>query len=104
MVAIMDQFCKICMQLGLPCPEKEYRFHPERKWRIDYSWPHKMLAIELEGGVYTQGRHVRPKGFMGDLAKYNALSEMGWVLLRYQPTKIDYDQIIRTYENRSNEI
>ena len=90
---------------GMPAPETEYIFYSKRRWRIDYAWPDVKLAIEIEGGVYSKGRHVRPRGFVGDLEKYNMLTECGWVLLRYQPGKkknditVDYDQISRVYLN-----
>ena len=41
----------------------EYKFYDTRKWRIDIFIPDLKVAIELEGGVYTHGRHTRPKGF-----------------------------------------
>jgi len=83
----------------MPAPQPEYRFHSCRKWRIDYAWSDVKLAVELEGGVYSRGRHVRPKGFLGDIEKYNMLTELGWHLLRYQPKKVNYDQINRVYVN-----
>jgi hypothetical protein len=61
----------------------EHKFHPTRKWRIDCALPERMLAIEIEGGVFTQGRHTRGKGFINDIEKYNALTTLGWHLLRY---------------------
>lgn len=80
-------------------PEPEHRFHPTRRWRIDYAWPDQKLAVEIEGGVWTAGRHTRSKGFLKDAEKYNALTEMGWRLLRYPPKGVDYDQIKRVIGN-----
>lgn len=76
-------FSKLCKGLGLPVPIPEYQFHPDRKWRIDYAWPDRKLAVEVEGGVYCRGRHVRINGFLGDVEKYNALTMAGWALLRF---------------------
>lgn len=67
----------------LPQPEQEYRFHPTRKWRVDFAWPDYKLAVECEGGIYSQGRHTRVKGFLDDIEKYNALAESGWRILRF---------------------
>jgi very-short-patch-repair endonuclease len=92
-----NQFLMICKTIGLSAPTPEHRFHPTRRWRIDFAWPNIKLAVELEGAVWTKGRHTRGYGFVGDMEKYNNLTEMGWHLLRYQPTKIDYDQIKRIY-------
>lgn len=78
-------FVKLLEDAGLPCPELEYKFHPTRKWRLDYAWPEHGLAIEVEGGVWVRGRHNRPAGYLKDLEKYNALTLQGWRLLRYTP-------------------
>lgn len=70
--------------LDLPVmPEPEYRFHPSRMWRVDFAWPSLRVAVEIEGAVWTGGRHTRGGGFLADMDKYNALSVMGWRLLRF---------------------
>lgn len=85
--------------LGMPKPVAEFRFHPVRRWRIDYTWPDVQLAVEIEGGAFTNGRHTRGKGFIADMEKYNAMVEMGWILLRYTPTDINYQQIKKVWSN-----
>lgn len=67
----------------LPAPQHEYAFASNRKWRFDFAWPDKMLAVEIEGGTWTQGRHSRPKGFAEDCQKYNHAALLGWRVLRY---------------------
>lgn len=85
----------------LPTPTREYRFHPPRKWQIDFAWPQHKLAVEVEGGIYSGGRHNRLAGFLKDIEKYNQLSEDGWRLLRFasphvtQTPKDMVDQIRR---------
>lgn len=69
--------------------EPEYRFHPVRRWRFDFAVPEHMLAIEVEGGSYVQGRHTRGKGFAADMEKYNTATLMGWSVLRYTPQQVD---------------
>ena len=68
---------------------KEVQFFENRRWRFDFILP-PALAIEIEGGAWTQGRHTRGKGFIGDLEKYNYAALLGWVVLRFTP-----DQVIR---------
>lgn len=71
--------------------QREYRFHPVRRWRFDfvilktaYSEPEEMkIAIEIEGGIFTNGRHNRSTGMLGDMQKYNCAVVNGWRLLRY---------------------
>ena len=67
---------------GLPTPKREYVFHNTRKWRFDFAWPDRMLAAEVEGGVYRQGRHTRGSGFVNDCEKLNEAALLGWRVLR----------------------
>ena len=68
--------------VGFPKPVREYKFHPTRRWRFDFSWPEYMIAVEVEGGVWTRGRHVRGKGFIDDCEKCNEAAILGWLVLR----------------------
>lgn len=79
---------------GLPLPVPEYRFHAERRWRLDWAWPEYQVALETEGAVWTQGRHTRGSGFVKDMEKYNELSAMGWSLVRVQPSWLATDYTI----------
>lgn len=60
----------------------EHRFHPVRRWRFDYAHLPTKTAIELEGGVYSRGRHSRGKGFIRDCEKYLNATAMGWTVCR----------------------
>jgi len=60
----------------------EFRFHLTRKWRFDYAHPVLKIALEVEGGVWSGGRHTRGKGFLGDVEKYNAAAAAGWAVFR----------------------
>lgn len=70
---------------GLPQPQREFRFHPTRRWRFDYAWPEHKVALEVEGGVWTAGRHTRAAGFLKDVEKYNEAELLGWTVLRCVP-------------------
>ena len=41
----------------------EYRFHPGRDWRFDFAIPSRRVAVEVEGGAFNGGRHIRPEGW-----------------------------------------
>ena len=73
---------------GLPRPEREWKFETKRRWRFDYAWPLQMIALEVEGGVWTGGRHTRGAGFLKDVEKYNRAAVLGWRLLRVTPDKL----------------
>jgi hypothetical protein len=81
-------FDRVCAAYGLPVPTPEFRFC-ERRWRVDYAWVEHRVALEVEGGVWTQGRHTRGAGFLADVEKYNRLAEMGWRLVRCTPSTRD---------------
>lgn len=86
----IDVFLILCQQEGLPVPVREFKFHPVRKWRIDYYFERgdKRLALEVEGGAWTQGRHTRGAGFVRDMEKYNAIIEAGIALIRVTPSQL----------------
>lgn len=67
---------------GLPEWECEFRFSPCRRWRADRAWPHLKLLVEVEGGVWTGGRHVHPQGFEDDCIKYSEAAILGYRVVR----------------------
>lgn len=74
---------------GLPEPVREHRFHPTRRWKFDFAWQDRWLAVECEGGAYVEGRHSRGPGFEADLEKYAEATAMGWTVLRCSPRQIE---------------
>jgi hypothetical protein len=81
-------FTKLLAANKLPLPVAEHRFHPARKWRFDYAWPDKLVALEVEGGAFTGGRHTRGAGFVADMEKYNRAAVLGWKVLRVTPSAL----------------
>ena len=75
-------------------PEREFRFDPDRKWRLDFAFPDKKIGIEIEGGTWTNGRHSRGTGYEKDLCKYNAASRRGWMILRYSTRMVTSGEAI----------
>jgi len=78
---------------GIPAPQREFPFHPTRKWRIDFAWPSRKLAVEIDGGIWTNGSHSRGSGLVRNMEKRNAMAVMGWRLLCYTPQLINMTQI-----------
>ena len=72
-------------QLGGPVLQREYRFHPTRKWRLDFAFirPGLRIGIECEGGTRSgKSRHTTGDGYAKDCIKYNAATLAGWRLFR----------------------
>jgi hypothetical protein len=84
----VSRFERLLRSVGLPAPVREHRFHPVRRWRFDYAWPSEKVALEVEGGVWTGGRHTRGAGFVADIEKYNAATVAGWRVVRVVPGKL----------------
>ena len=87
--------------------EKEFRFHHTRRWRFDYAFPALMIAVEVDGGVWTGGRHINPAGYINDMEKLNNAAAMGWLVLRITTddrfANKTYELIKQTIELRKNE-
>ena len=83
-------------------PEREFRFDPVRKWRFDFAWPDKMIAVEVEGGIWTGGRHTRGVGFLSDCEKYNCAALLGWMILRFPVEVITSGEALKVIEKALN--
>lgn len=85
---------KVLAQLvGLPDPATELLFHPKRRWRLDFAWPTRMIALEVHGGIHSGGRHTRGRGFVEDRAKMNEATLLGWTVLEVTPEHIKSGQL-----------
>lgn len=73
---------------GIKGFSREHRFHPKRRWRFDFADVRKMVAIEVEGGTWSNGRHVRGAGYESDCVKYNEAALMGWKVIRVTSTMV----------------
>jgi very-short-patch-repair endonuclease len=72
-------------------PIAEYPFAKPRKFRFDYAFPEQRVAIELEGGSWSGGRHTRGQGFEDDCTKYNLAVQLNWRVLRYTTSLLEGD-------------
>lgn len=70
---------------GIPTPVREHKFDRLRQWRFDFAWPNMKIAVELEGGVFSEdpGRHSCGSGFKRDCEKYNYAQLQGWRVYRF---------------------
>ena len=86
-------FAFYCTANKLPEPVTDHRFDPARRFRFDFAWPDVKVAVELEGGTWARGRHVRGEGYARDCEKYNRATEMGWRLYRYTADMLRADPV-----------
>ena len=90
-------------------PVPEYKFMPDRGWKIDRAWPPERVGVELHGGgkgfrvrchncgvtvramttngpgreIRIGGWHARPERFLSDIEKGNAAQLQGWTILTF---------------------
>ena len=86
--------------------EEEFRFHPVRKWRADFTHKDTMTLIEVEGGLWVYGRHNRATGFIADSEKYLEAALLGYRVIRLVEPQITpeiLDRVARFLEERSSE-
>lgn len=60
----------------------QYRL-PGDKRPFDFAWPDKRLALEVDGGIWTNGAHTRGKGKLRDDDKTNYAAACGWRVMRF---------------------
>lgn len=78
--------------------EQEFKFHPKRQWRADFHLVEKMILVEVEGGIWSGGRHTRGKGYLGDMEKYNAATVLGYQVLRFSTEQVKSGLAVRQIE------
>jgi very-short-patch-repair endonuclease len=53
--------------------------------RADFAHVENRIFIEIEGGIFIQGRHNRSQDFAADAEKYLEAALEGWRVLRLTP-------------------
>ena len=64
---------------------REYRFHPVRRWRLDFATEDgTKVAVEIDGGEFIKGggAHNRGARMAQDYEKRNSAAEMGYVVFQ----------------------
>lgn len=83
--------------MKMPEGRREYRFHPKRMWRLDFAWPEQKIGVEIEGGVWSSGRHTTGVGFTLDCEKYAEAMCLGWSILRVTGSQVENGQAINWF-------
>ncbi|MES2464463.1 MAG: DUF559 domain-containing protein [Armatimonadota bacterium] len=67
----------------LPQAVPEFVFAPPRKFRADFCYTDARLLVELEGGVWSGGKHGRGSGIQKDCEKANHAAMHGYRVMRF---------------------
>ena len=98
---------KFALQLqarAVATPERELKFglhlgpkKVNRTWyRFDFAWPEYMIAVEIQGGVWSGGKHASPVGIRHHYQKYNQAVLEGWWVLQGDETMLRSCQLVDT--------
>ena len=103
-----EEFALALRALKIDGYEREFKFHHERRWRFDFAWPEPKIAVEVEGGHWSAGRHVRGTGFERDCEKYAEAEILGWSVLRVTTNMVTngkaIDFLFRMMDRRMREL
>lgn len=66
-----------------PTPERQFKFHPERRFRYDFAWPQIKLCVDIQGGSFVNGGHSRGLGQQNDHSKHNEAQRLGFQVLQF---------------------
>jgi len=71
-------------------PQLETQFRPllSRRFRIDFAYPSIRLGIEVDGGIWNRGAHIRPAGRESDMLRDATLMLNGWTIMRFSSKHI----------------
>ncbi len=83
--ARIANFQNWCYRNGLPKPAAEYQFDMSRKWRFDFCWAEQMVALEVQGGLFSAGRHTRGAALLKEHEKLNRAAVLGYRLIYTTP-------------------
>jgi len=82
-----DLLCIHLAELGMEFI-REFKFYAERKWRADFCIVEHSVLIEINGGVWNQGRHTRGQGFIADMDKLNHATMLGFRVLQFSTEQV----------------
>lgn len=76
---------------NIPEPVRQWRFHPTRMWRFDFTWVGTKVAVEVQGGVFMGGGggHNRGASMHKDWKKHNEATKLGWRIFYFGPKDIN---------------
>lgn len=71
-----------------PLFERQFRIHPERRYKADFFFPKSRLVVEVDGGGWVNGRHGRGQGIENDCEKSSLIAQMPARLMRVTPKQV----------------
>lgn len=70
-------------------PKAEFRFHLTRRWRFDVAYPDYRVAVEIQGGNFVGGGHVRGEALKDEYTKLAEAAILGWRVIPVLPEWVE---------------
>jgi very-short-patch-repair endonuclease len=91
-----DELARQLDALGIAY-EREWRFAPPRRWKVDFRLMAGEWGVEVEGGQWSGG-HKRGTAADSDTEKSNAALLSGFKILRFTPGQVQRGEALQTIE------
>lgn len=93
-----EEVAKQIAASNLPEPEREYQFHPTRKFRFDFAWAREKVALEVQGGTWIGGRHTTGAGLSKEYEKSNLAQIANWTVLQVTTDDVKHGRVVPLLE------
>lgn len=85
--------------LGFPDLERNFRFHPKRRFELDFYHAGSRVAVEINGGIWKpKSGHSTGAGIIRDYEKLFLAQECGIALIYVPPNWLTKDKVNPTCE------
>ncbi|MGH8922304.1 MAG: endonuclease domain-containing protein, partial [Actinomycetes bacterium] len=97
------RMARILVATGAPAPRAELSWGADRSYRLDFAYPERRLAVEVDGYAW----HATPARMGRDQRRRNELGRAGWLVLVYTWRDVAEeaarvrDEVRATYEART---
>lgn len=98
MSELEDELAAVFSIVGIPEPQRQARVIPGRRFAFDFYWPAQRLAVEVDGGIWTGGRHATGTGIEADAEKFSLAAIEGIRVMRICKTHIRSGEAITWIE------
>ena len=88
MSKLENAFAQELALFSLPPAHRQFKFHPTRRWALDFAWPERKIGCEIHGGLFIPkgaGAHNRGASMEDDFEKTNEATRLGWSIFTFGP-------------------
>ena len=72
---------------------QQVKFHPKRRWRLDFGDVESKVGVEIDGGEFANGAHNRGVRMANDYEKRNAALKLGWAIFQLTGAMVKKDPV-----------